>query len=132
MAGFRDDLPRWLGGIDVLCHPADMEGLGIALLQAAAAGVPVVASRAGGMPEAVLDRETGLLIPPGNHEALGVALCELLANRQLREKLGHAGRKRMQRAFSIAEMVHGNYSIYLDCLLQAEEQHVDRVLAHNR
>lgn len=132
MAGFRDDLPRWLGGIDVLCHPADMEGLGIALLQAAAAGIPVVASRAGGMPEAVLDGETGLLVPPGDHEALGRALCELLANSQLRQQFGLAGRKRMQSEFSIAEMVYGNYSIYLDCLLQAEERHVDRLLAHNR
>lgn len=132
MAGFRNDLPRWLGGIDVLCHPADMEGLGIALLQAASAGIPVVASRAGGMPEAVLDGETGLLVPPGDHEALGRALSTVLSSRPLRQQLGLAGRKRMQREFSISEMVHGNYTRYLDCILQAEERHVDRRLAHNQ
>ncbi len=131
MAGFRNDLPRWLGSMDLLCHPADIEGLGIALLQAAAAGLPVVASRAGGMPEAVLDGETGLLFPPGDHQSLGAALCRLLDNPALRQQLGHTGQTRMHREFSIAEMVHGNYSIYLDCLLQAEERYVNRLVAYH-
>jgi len=76
-AGFRDDLSKWLGGLDILAHPADMEGLGVSLLEAAAAGVPIVASRVGGMPEAVQDGVTGILISPG--DALAAARLDQAA-----------------------------------------------------
>lgn len=112
LAGFRDDLPRWLGGVDVLAHPADMEGLGIALLQASAAGVPIVTSRAGGLPEAVADGVTGLLTPPGDVAALGSALRRLLADPALRRQLGDAGRARILAEFSIDAMVAGNLAVY--------------------
>jgi glycosyltransferase involved in cell wall biosynthesis len=77
-AGFRNDLPRWLGGLDILAHPADMEGLGVSLLQASAAGVPIVTCRAGGLPEAVADGVSGVLIEPGMSPALTEALRRLL------------------------------------------------------
>ncbi|NMG43323.1 glycosyltransferase [Aromatoleum toluvorans] len=112
LAGFRDDLPRWLGGADILAHPADMEGLGIALLQASAAGVPIVTSRAGGLPEAVADGVSGLLIPPGDVDALGAALRQLLADPALRRRLGDAGRARILAEFSIDAMVEGNLAVY--------------------
>ena len=118
LAGFRDDLPRWLGGLDVLAHPADMEGLGIALLQAAAAAVPVVASRAGGLPEAVADGVTGVLVPPGDIQALGAALARLLRDRDLRQRLGAAGRARILAEFSIDAMVEGNLAVYRKVLGQ--------------
>ncbi|MGV2481583.1 UNVERIFIED_CONTAM: glycosyltransferase, partial [Salmonella enterica subsp. enterica serovar Weltevreden] len=79
-AGFRKDLPRWLGCLDLLVHPALMEGLGVSLLQASAAGVPIIASRAGGMPEAVRDGVNGLLVPPGDVAPLRLALQEMLAD----------------------------------------------------
>ncbi len=63
--GFREDLPDLLPCLDLLVHPATMEGLGIILLQAAASGLPVVASAAGGIPEAVVDQANG---PPGPPE----------------------------------------------------------------
>src|SRR5690606_4068884 len=72
-AGFRDDLPRWMGALDLLVHPALMEGMGISLLQASAAGVPIVASRVGGIPEAVRDDVSGLLVPPNDAVALRTA-----------------------------------------------------------
>jgi glycosyltransferase involved in cell wall biosynthesis len=118
LAGFRDDLPRWLGGLDVLAHPADMEGLGIALLQAAAAAVPVVASRAGGLPEAVEDGVTGILVPPGDVATLGAALAQLLADAPLRQRLGAAGRARILAEFSINAMVEGNLAVYRKVLAQ--------------
>lgn len=111
-AGFRKDLPAWLGGLDILAHPADMEGLGVSLLQASAAAVPIVASRAGGMPEAVLDGVTGIIIPPGDVQALTAALRRLLDDAQLREQMGAAGRSRILNEFSVDAMVDGNLSIY--------------------
>ncbi len=66
LAGFREDLAEILPCLDLVVHPALMEGLGVSLLQAASAGVPIVASRVGGIPEAVRDGENGLLVPPGD------------------------------------------------------------------
>ncbi len=114
--GFRDDLPRWMGGLDVLAHPADREGLGIALLQAQAAGVPVVASRAGGMPEAVQDGTTGFLVAPADVPALADALRRLVDDPALRERMGAAARARVLEHFSIDAMVEGNLAVYREVL----------------
>ena len=114
--GFRDDLPRWMAGLDVLAHPADREGLGIALLQAQAAGVPVVASRAGGMPEAVEDGVTGLLVAPGDVPALADALRRLADDPALRESMGAAARARVLERFSVDAMVEGNLAVYREAL----------------
>lgn len=111
-AGFRTDLPCWLGGLDILAHPADMEGLGVSLLQAAAAAVPIVASRAGGLPEAVADGESGLLIAPGDVAGLIDTLRRLLDDAPLRHRLGAAGRARILAGFSVDAMVEGNLAIY--------------------
>jgi glycosyltransferase involved in cell wall biosynthesis len=117
-AGFRTDLPAWLGGLDILAHPADMEGLGVSLLQASAAAVPIVASRAGGMPEAALDGVTGVLITPGDVPALTVALRRLLKDSALRQRMGEAGRARVLNEFSVDAMIAGNLSIYRAVLAQ--------------
>ncbi|MCM1129612.1 MAG: glycosyltransferase [Alistipes senegalensis] len=110
--GFRTDLPKWLGGLDILAHPADMEGLGVSLLQASAAAVPIVTTRAGGLPEAVQDGVTGLLVEPGNIPALTGALRQLITDASLRQKLGTAGRQRILADFSIETMTQGNLAIY--------------------
>ncbi|HEX2603183.1 MAG TPA: glycosyltransferase [Oxalicibacterium sp.] len=112
LVGFRDDLPAWLGGLDILAHPADMEGLGVSLLQASAAAIPIVASRAGGLPEAVEDGMNGLLVPPGDVPALTAALRKLLDDEALRHQFGAAGRARILSQFSIDAMVDGNLSVY--------------------
>lgn len=111
-AGFRSDLGRWLGALDLLVHPALMEGLGVSLLQASAAGVPIIASRAGGMPEAVADEESGLLVPPGDAAALAAALKRLIDDPDLRRRLGAQGRARIEREFSVETMVRGNLAVY--------------------
>lgn len=116
LAGFRHDLPDWLGGLDLLVHPADMEGLGVSLLQAGAAAVPIIASRAGGLPEAVEDGVTGLLVPPGDIPALGAAMAHLLADPALRRRMGEAGRARILREFSVEAMVDGNLAVYREVL----------------
>jgi glycosyltransferase involved in cell wall biosynthesis len=111
-AGFRNDLPQWLGGLDILAHPAEMEGLGVSLLQASAAAVPIVTSRAGGLPEAVADGVSGLLTPPGDVPALIAALRRLLDDGTLQRQMGEAGRARILAEFSIDAMVDGNLAIY--------------------
>ena len=115
-AGFRRDLPRWLGCLDLVVHPAEMEGLGVSLLQAAAAGVALVGSRAGGIPEIVVDGETGILLEPGDRQALAAAVRRLLSDDVLRRRLGAGGRKRVESLFSVDAMVAGNLAVYRDVL----------------
>ncbi len=119
LAGFRGDLSRIFPCLDLLVHPALMEGLGIALLQAASSGLPIVACRAGGMPEAVEDGVTGRLVPPGDAAALASALEPLLADEALRRRMGEAGREKMRREFSVERMVEGNLAVYRELVAQA-------------
>ena len=119
-AGFRDDLPRWMGCLDLVAHPAWTEGLGVSLLQAAAASVPVLASRAGGLPEAVADGRTGLLVDPGDVPAWTEALARLVANPDLRRQLGARGRDRIEHEFSVDAMVDGNLAVYRELVAGPE------------
>ncbi len=111
-AGFRDDLERILPNLDLVVHPALMEGLGVAVLQAAQAGLPIVASRVGGLPEIVRDAATGLLVPPGDSAALGAAIVGLLDDRRLALSLGSAAAERVALEFGVDAMVAGNLAVY--------------------
>jgi glycosyltransferase involved in cell wall biosynthesis len=111
-AGFRPDLGEFLGHIDVLAHPALAEGLGVSLLEAQAAGVPVVGFRCGGVPEAVADGQTGLLVEPGDTLALGDAILGLLQDPARRPALGAAGRARIRAEFSPAAMAAAYAEVY--------------------
>lgn len=110
--GFRDDLPRVLPCLDLLVHPARMEGLGVALLQAASCGVPIVAGRAGGIPEIVHDGDNGFLVEPDDVSALARALAQLCGDADLRRRFGARGREIALRNFSIDAMVEGNLRVY--------------------
>jgi glycosyltransferase involved in cell wall biosynthesis len=116
LVGFRRDLDRVLPCLDVLAHPAYMEGLGVALLQAAACGVPIVGGRAGGIPEIVQPGVNGELIEPGDAAALAAALDRLLDSAELRVRMGAAGRAWVERHFSIDAMVEGNLAVYRELL----------------
>jgi glycosyltransferase involved in cell wall biosynthesis len=118
LMGYREDLPRLLPCMDLLVHPAMLEGLGVSLLQASAAGVPIVASRVGGIPEAVRDGVNGRLVPPADVPALTAAILTLLADGDLRRRMGDTGRALVAREFSVAGMVAGNLAVYRE-LLQA-------------
>ena len=111
-AGFRDDLHRWLGSFDFCVHPALKEGLGVAALQAGAAGIPVVGARAGGIPEVVEDGETGLLCPPGDADALAAAIERLLKDPEAADAMGERARARIESRFSVDAMVEGNLKVY--------------------
>ena len=116
LAGFKSDLDRDLMGIDIIVHPAEKEGLGVALLKASAAGIPIIAGRAGGIPEIVQHEKNGLLFTPGDNVQLQAAL-ELLINAPLqRQAMGAAGIQIAQNQFSIEAMVDGNLAVYQQAL----------------
>jgi glycosyltransferase involved in cell wall biosynthesis len=112
LPGFRKDLDRILPCLDVLAHPAHMEGLGVSLLQAAACGVPLVGGRAGGIPEIIQPGLNGELITPGDTAALVRELNKLLSSAELRQRYGLAGRQWVIERFSIDAMVAGNLGAY--------------------
>lgn len=116
LPGFRRDLPRILPCLDMLAHPATMEGLGVVLLQASASGIPVVASAVGGIPEAVVHEDTGLLVPPGDPRALSGAVSHLLAHPEMAREMGARGRLRVLDRFSVDRMVEGNLNVYREML----------------
>jgi glycosyltransferase involved in cell wall biosynthesis len=115
-AGFRTDLERVLPCLDLVVHPALMEGLGLSLLETAAAGIPIVASRVGGIPEIVQDGVTGVLVPPADPKSLASAIVRLLRQRETARAFGNAGRDFFRRNFSVAKMVEGNLRVYCDVL----------------
>ena len=98
-AGYRADVPALLAGCEVFCLPSSSEGLPIVVLEAMAQGRPVVATAVGGTPELVVHGETGLLVPPGDVDALAGALSELLLNPERAQRMGRAGRERVEQHF---------------------------------
>jgi glycosyltransferase involved in cell wall biosynthesis len=115
-AGFRPELADFLGHVDLLVHPALREGLGICLLEAQAAGVPVIASNAGGIPEAVADGVSGVLVPPDDAVGLGRVMVSLLNDEARRKSLGMGGPQHMAAQFSVAGMVSANLGVYREVL----------------
>jgi glycosyltransferase involved in cell wall biosynthesis len=116
LVGFRDDLERILPCLYGVVHPADMEGLGVSLLQAAAAGVPLIGTEAGGIPEIVRHDVNGLLVPPGDVTRLRAALFRLLDDDARAGRWGAAGKRIVREEFSIEAMTEGNYRVYRSLL----------------
>jgi glycosyltransferase involved in cell wall biosynthesis len=110
--GQRRDVPDLLLACDVFVLPSLREGLGVAALEAMVLGRPVVASRAGGLREAVDHERTGLLVPPGDPRALADALARLLEAPELRRRLGEAGPRWVAREFPLSEMVDAYERLY--------------------
>ncbi|MGA7730886.1 MAG: glycosyltransferase, partial [Chloroflexia bacterium] len=110
--GSRQDVPRLLGAMDLFVLPSLHEALPIVLLEAMAVGLPLVATRVGGVPEIVEHNINGLLVPPGDEDALLAALRQLAGNEELRTRLGEAGLKRVRAEFTIEGMVRHVEAIY--------------------
>jgi glycosyltransferase involved in cell wall biosynthesis len=111
-AGFRADLGACLAAADVAVLPSLQEGLGVAALEAMAAERPVVGSRVGGLAEAVVHGETGVLVPPADPGALAAALMRLAGDVPLRARLGAAGRARVLARYTAAKMAEGTLACY--------------------
>lgn len=110
--GEREDVPALLAAADVFVLSSRSEGLPVSVLEAMSAQLPVVASAVGGVPELVVEGETGLLVPPGEAEALAAALSSLLADGKLRRRLGEAGRRRVEEQFDLERFRRAHLELY--------------------
>jgi len=118
--GAREDMPAVMAALDILVHTARAEPFGRVLMEAMAAGVPVVAFADGGVPDVVRDGETGILIPPGDVERMARAVRELGADAERRRRMGQAGRAHVASHFSA------------EAVARQMEQVYERVLAGRR
>jgi glycosyltransferase involved in cell wall biosynthesis len=111
-AGMRRDVPSLLSAMDVFVCPSLYEGFGIAIVEAMAAGRPVIASAVGGIPEIVVHEDTGLLVPPGDAVALADAIVALLAHPDRARAMGARGRARAREKFSMETAVQRHQQLY--------------------
>ena len=118
LTGFRPDAVSLMKSFDVFAMSSITEGLGSSVLEAMTCSRAVVSTRAGGLPEAVVDGATGLLVPTHDEPALAHAIVELLQDPQKRAALGAAGRQRVIDQFSVEHMVEETLSTYNERLVQ--------------
>jgi len=113
---------EWMGRASVFCVPSvvaasgDAEGFGIVFIEAQAMGLPVVSTRSGGIPEAVDDGHTGLLVAEGDHQALAEAILKLLQDDELWQRFSVAGRERVLENFNLARQTERLEGVFGDLL----------------
>jgi glycosyltransferase involved in cell wall biosynthesis len=118
-------VPDLLAGMDLFVLPSHWEGMPVAILEAMAAGLPVVATAVGGTPEVVEDETTGLLPPPRDPVALAEAISRLLRDPERARRMGEAGRKRVETEFSMDANVRRVEALY-EQLLRDKQLRVPR------
>jgi glycosyltransferase involved in cell wall biosynthesis len=114
--GLRSDVARLLPGADVFLLTSISEGITLTLIEAMAAGLPVVSTDVGGVPEVVTDGATGLLAPSGNDAALATHLLRLAQHPALGRQLGECGRHRARAVFAESQMHASYYNLYEEML----------------
>jgi glycosyltransferase involved in cell wall biosynthesis len=114
--GWRDDIQNILPDFDIFAFPSLNEGMGRVIVEAMAAGKPVIASNTGGIPDLVKPGKTGFLVPPGDEKALADAILDLLNNSEKAKELGRAGRARCHR-FSLESMLDKLDNLYQEVLM---------------
>jgi glycosyltransferase involved in cell wall biosynthesis len=112
LLGHVSDASSYLKALDLFVLPSRSEGLGYVLLEAGSAGLPVVATNVGGIPEIVEHEETGLLVPSGDREALTNALERLANDEALRTQLGKNLQEKVARDFSFPRMLTETLAFY--------------------
>ena len=132
--GFIPDIPGFLSTIDIFVLPSLYEGLGVAVLEAMAAGKAVVATRVGGLPDLVDDTLTGLLVPAKDSEGLARAISTLVSQPGLAKQMGENGRERVRKHFTMEQMAKKNEDFYYELLeapsdrgLKTSKEEVGRV-----
>ena len=119
LLGERDGVADQLAASDVFVLASRSEGMPLSVLEAMAAGLPVIASAVGGVPELVVSGETGLLVPPDDVDALADALRAVLTDAQLRRAMGDAGRARAQQLFDLPGFRTAHVQLYRAALSRA-------------
>jgi glycosyltransferase involved in cell wall biosynthesis len=114
--GYRPDVPALLPAFDIFVLPSLYEGLPYTILEAMAAGIPVIATDVAGTRDVVRDGETGLLVPPGDVPALREAIRQIFDNQELKSKLAQAGRQIVVHDFRLEDCVHRMEKLYQDVL----------------
>lgn len=114
--GFRSDLEHVLSLADIMVHPSHMEGVPLAVLSGLAAGLPVVATAVGGLPEVVRDGESGILIPPGQPETLASVVLDLAADEARRRSLGARARRFIEEEYSLDAAARRVTTLYKEML----------------
>jgi glycosyltransferase involved in cell wall biosynthesis len=112
LPGFRTDVLGCIKGFDLFVMSSVTEGLGTSLLDAMACSRPIVATRAGGIPEIVEDEVNGLLVPVRDHHALADAIVRALKDAELRKRMGDAGFARVNERFTVERMVSETATVY--------------------
>jgi len=110
--GFRDDVPKILRAMDIFVLPSYREGLPVSVMEAMAAGLPVIASDIRGCREEVIDGVTGILVPPGDVIALREAMERLLKDTGMAEEMGRKGRERVEEEYDLAAAVERQLAVY--------------------
>ena len=116
LTGRRGDIPEILSLLDVFILPSLAEGLGRSMLEAMSAGKPIVASAVGGIPEAIEDGKSGLLVPPDDSRALAQAIALLLDHPEKAQELGRASRLRAEQLFDQNKMIDSICALYEELL----------------
>jgi len=114
--GWRDDVPELMDAADAFVLASHNEGLGLVLVEAMSKGLPVVATRVGGIPDVVQDGATGHLVPPESPNALSQAMLKLIEDPWERKRMGEAGRRRADSRFSIDATVQLTQQLYEELL----------------
>ena len=120
--GEREDAVDLLAVADLFLLSSDREGLPNAIMEAMAAGKPVVATAVGGVSELVVDGETGFLISCGDPPGMAEKICQLAKDPELRRKMGEAGRERIKRQFPVERMVRATEDLYIEMLRRAKKE----------
>ncbi len=110
--GWREDTAALMAAFDIFLAPSLWEGFGLVLLEAMAQQTPIIASAVSAIPEIVLDRETGRLVPPRDPVALAGAICDLQADPALRRHMGLVGQDRLESVFNAEHMTDSTLSLY--------------------
>lgn len=114
LLGHVDDMPEFLRSLDVFCLPSRSEGFGLSMVEAMATGLPVVASRVGGVPEVLIDGKTGFAVPPDSPRQLARALLRLVGDGDLRRQMGEEGSLRARRKFGAEAMARETLKVYYE------------------
>lgn len=112
LMGFRSDVPDILSCSDIFVLPSLNEGFPFSIVEAMAAGLPIIATDVGGNAEAVTDGETGRVIPPSDIVALSDAMEELISDAEKRKRMGAKAKSRADSEFSLSNMIHSTFRLY--------------------